>query len=396
VPSSARLRLPFGVPLLDVVLAGIVVALSVGGLLSGEVHETPLALTLPVAVVIGSSLLGRTRAPFVAAIVATTASVAEGIWGNQAPGTLMALVVVLLLAYSLGAEHHEGVAALGLGLMLGGMFLTEWLDGGSDYPFIAVELGGAWLLGRAARSWRSRATYAVQHQRDLARLAVASERTRIARELHDVVAHSLSVIAVQADAAEASLARDPSRVGEPLRAIRGSAREALTDMRQLLHVLRSDDIADSDADPSAEPCAGPRFRAPARGLADLPLLADGLREAGLQLEVDVRVGRAPIPSGIELAVFRIAQEALTNVLKHAGTVPTRLTVEGGQDAVRVVVRNAPGRPARPVADTERSSGHGLIGVRERALAAGGTLHSGPTDDGGFELVATLPLDGGSG
>ncbi len=365
-------------------------ALSVGGLISGDVDETPLALTLPVAVVIGLSLLGRTRAPLVAAMVTTVANVVQGIWGNQSPGTLMALVVVLLLAYSVGAGYDEGVASLGLGFMLAGMFLTEWLDGGSDYPFIAVEVGGAWLLGRAARSWRSRAMYAEQHQRDLARLAVADERARIARELHDVVAHSLSVIAVQADAAEAALARDPSLAGEPLRAIRGSAREALVDMRQLLHVLRSDDLTDWDDDPSA----GRSSRAPARGLADLPPLVKGLREAGLPLEADVRVDAASMPSGIELSVYRIVQEGLTNVLKHAGAVPTRLTVEGSHDDVRVVVRNDAGRQARPtVADADGGSGHGLIGVRERALAAGGTLHSGHTDDGGFELVATLPIGG---
>ncbi len=390
MPSPARSRAVLGVPLLDVVLACVLVALSVGGLTSGDVDETPLALTLPVGVVIGLSLLGRTRLPLVAAMVTTAANVVQGIWGNQSPGTLMALVVVLLLAYSVGAAYDEGVASLGLGLMLAGMFLTEWLDGGSDYPFIAVELGGAWLLGRASRSWRSRATYAEQHQRDLARLAVADERARIARELHDVVAHSLSVIAVQADAAEAALARDPSLAGEPLRAIRGSAREALIDMRQLLHVLRSDDLTDWDDDPSA----GRSSRAPARGLADLAPLVKGLREAGLPLEADVRVDGASMPSGIELSVYRIVQEALTNVLKHAGAVPTRLTVEGSHDDVRVVVRNDPGRQARPaVADADGRSGHGLVGVRERALAAGGTLRSGHTDDGGFELVATLPIGG---
>jgi signal transduction histidine kinase len=392
VPSPTRSRAVLGIPLLDILLASVVVALSVGGLASGDVDETPLALTLPVAVVIGLSLLGRTRAPLLAAIVATTANVVQAIWGNQSPGTLMALVVVLLLAYALGAEYDEGAAALGLGLMLGGMFLTEWLDGGSDYPFIAVELGGAWLLGRAARSWRSRATYAEQHQRDLARLAVADERARIARELHDVVAHSLSVIAVQADAAEAALARDPSRADEPLRAIRGSAREALVDMRQLLHVLRSDDLTDwgDDAD------AGRSSRAPARGLADLPPLVSGLREAGLPLETDVRVDAASMPSGIELTVYRIVQEGLTNVLKHAGAVPTRLTVESGADDLRVVVRNDPGRQARLAApDPDGRSGHGLVGVRERALAAGGTLQSGHTADGGFELVATIPIGGES-
>jgi signal transduction histidine kinase len=390
VPSTARSRAVLGVPVLDVVLASVVVALSVGGLTSGDVDETPLALTLPVAVVIGLSLLGRTRAPLFAAVVTTAANVVQGVWGNQSPGTLMALVVVLLLAYSLGAEHDEGVGALGLGLMLAGMFLTEWLDGGSDYPFIAVELGGAWLLGRASRSWRSRATYAEQHQRDLARLAVAEERARIARELHDVVAHSLSVIAVQADAAEAALARDPSRAGEPLRAIRGSAREALVDMRQLLHVLRSDDLTDWDDDRNADRSS----RTPARGLADLPPLVKGLREAGLPLDADVRVDAASIPSGIELAVYRIVQEALTNVLKHAGAVPTRLTVERSMEDVRVVVRNDRGRRTPPaVADVDGRSGHGLIGVRERALAAGGTMHSGYTDDGGFELVATIPIGG---
>jgi signal transduction histidine kinase len=392
VVSTARSRAVLGVPLRDVVLAGVVVALSVGGLTSGDVDETPLALTVPVAVVIGLSLLGRNRVPLVAAVVATAANVVQGVWGNQSPGTLMALVVVLLLAYSLGAEYDESVASLGLGFMLAGMFLTEWLDGGSDYPFIAVELGGAWLLGRASRSWRARATYAEQHQRDLAHLAVADERARIARELHDVVAHSLSVIAVQADAAEAALARDPSRAGEPLRAIRGSAREALVDMRQLLHVLRSDDLADWDDDPSPDRSS----RAPARGLADLPSLVNGLREAGLPLEADMRVDAASMPAGIELAVYRIVQEALTNVLKHAGAVPTRLTVEGRPDDVRVVVRNDRSRQARPGVDTDRRSGHGLIGVRERALAAGGTLHSGHTEDGGFELVATIPIDGERG
>jgi signal transduction histidine kinase len=114
----------------------------------------------------------------------------------------------------------------------------------------------------------------------------------------------------------------------------------------------------------------------------------GLREAGLPLEADVRIDAAAVPSGIELAVYRIVQEALTNVLKHAGAVPTRLTVEGSTDDVRVVVRNAAGRQARPA---DGRSGHGLIGVRERALAASGTLHFGHTDDGGFELVATLPI-----
>jgi signal transduction histidine kinase len=338
------------------------------------VHERPLALTLPVAVATSLSLLGRTRAPLVAAAVVAMGNVVQALWGSESPGTLMALVIILVVAYSLGAEAEESVAAVGLGLMLAALFTTEWLDDGSDYAFIAIELGGAWLLGRAARSWRSRATYAEQHQRDLALLAVADERTRIARELHDVVAHGLSVIAVQSDAAEAALARDPALAEAPLRAIRASARDALADMRQLLHVLRTDDVDD---------------RAPARGLDDLPDLVEAARLAGLPLDSEVRV-EPGLPAGLSLAVYRITQEALTNVRKHAGTVRTCLEVVA--DAGRVTVRVVNDPPAvSPV--TDFSTGHGLLGARERALAAGGTFRAGPTAQGGFELVAVLPVDG---
>jgi signal transduction histidine kinase len=302
------------------------------------------------------------------------ANVVQALWGSESPGTLMALVIILVIAYSLGAEAEEPVAALGLGLMLAALFTTEWLDNGSDYAFIAIELGGAWLLGRAARSWRSRATYAEQHQRDLALLAVAEERTRIARELHDVVAHGLSVIAVQSDAAEAALGRDPALAGPPLRAIRASARDALTDMRQLLHVLRTDDVGE---------------RAPARGLDDLPDLVEAARLAGLPLDSEIRV-ESVLPAGLSLAVYRIAQEGLTNVRKHAGAVRTCLEVVA--DAGRVIVRVVNDPPAvAPV--TDLSTGHGLLGARERALAAGGTFRAGPTAHGGFELVAELPVEG---
>jgi signal transduction histidine kinase len=329
--------------------------------------------------------------------------VGSAVWLIPTDGYLyLGYVAALLLYYALAVEVDDArvVAAITvLGCALGA--LTVWLR-----HDILGELFGSVLVvvapvavGRIVRREREQQrrledlTLHLERERERgARAAVAEERARIARELHDVVAHSLSVIAVQADAAEAALARDPSRAGEPLRAIRGSAREALVDMRQLLHVLRSDDLADWDDDPSPDRSS----RAPARGLADLPSLVNGLREAGLPLEADMRVDAASMPAGIELAVYRIVQEALTNVLKHAGAVPTRLTVEGRPDDVRVVVRNDRSRQARPGVDTDRRSGHGLIGVRERALAAGGTLHSGHTEDGGFELVATIPIDGERG
>lgn len=365
------MRIIGGVPVLDVALATILLVASVGGLVTGEVEETPLTVTLPVAVVSSLGVLGRSRAPLLAVVLTSAATLVQTFGTGAAPGSLMSLVIVLVLAFSVGAECDEGQAAIGIGVLATALCIGEWVDHGSDYAFIVIMLGGAWLVGRATRTLRERATFAEQHQRDLARLAVADERTRIARELHDVVAHGLSVIAVQADAAEAALAKDPSRAAAPLDAIRASAREALDDMRQLLHVLR--DVHNPE-------------RAPARGLADLEPLVAGLRDAGLPLEADVQV-REPVPAGIELAVYRIAQEGLTNVVKHAGTVPTRLVVESAGDGIQVTVRNATGRRAIP----PPTSGHGLHGARERAEAAGGDLQARRTDDGGFELVAHLPV-----
>lgn len=363
---------------MDVVLALTLLVVGVGGLLTHEIQETPWAITIPVAVVTSLSLLWRTRAPLIAAVVTALANIAQGVWADVPPGSVVSLVVLLLLSYGVGTECEEALAACGLGALLLSSFFTDWREGGSDYVFITVLLGGAWLLGRAARSWRTRATTAEQHQRDVARLAVADERSRIARELHDVVAHGLSVIAVQADAAEAALAHDPALAGEPLRAIRTSARDALSDMRQLLEVLRTES---SDE------------RAPARGLADLPHLVEGMRASGLPLETEIRVDQ-DVPAGLSLTIFRIAQEGLTNVRTHAGTVPTHLEIVGDAGQVRVRVANEAG--AAPRADQDGiPHGHGLIGVRERVRAAGGTVTAGPTAGGGFEIDVVLPLRGSS-
>jgi signal transduction histidine kinase len=303
--------------------------------------------------------------------------VAQSLFAGSASGTLWALVVFLVVAYTVAAERDEGWALVGLGLVLGGQFLCEWLDHGSDYAFDALVFGGVWLFGRGTRSWHRQATYAERHRHDLARIAVVEERTRIARELHDVVAHGLSVIAVQADAAEGALAKEPDRAGPPLRAIRDSARDALTDMRQLLHVLRSEQDTDDTEDLT-----------PARGIGDLPQLVARMREAGLPLDSDIRPG-STLSSGLELATFRIAQEGLTNVRKHAGDVPTRLMVVRDTDELRIEVHNE--RPVAAVHTKGLSTGHGLVGARERVRAAGGTLQAGPTASGGFELIARLPL-----
>jgi signal transduction histidine kinase len=374
IGSPRHLRL-YDLPVSDVALALVLVVASLGAILTGEVDEGPRWVTIPVALVGGSAVAVRARWAFQAALAVALAGLAQSAFGDGSPGTIMGLVEILLVVYSAGAECEEGMASIALTAVLGSALLEEWLDHGSDYAFVTIEIGGIWLLGRAVRTWRSRATYAEQHQRDLARLAVAAERTRIARELHDVVAHSLSVISVQADAAEAALEVDPDRVGQALRAIRGSARDALGDMRQMLYLLRVEDDRETDD------------RSPARGLADLPELVAGMRDAGLALDVDIRVPD-DLPSGLGLAVYRIAQEGLTNVRRHAGTVPTRLLVTGRDHELRVEVHND--APPLTVPASPLSTGLGLVGVRERTQAAGGSLDAGPTPVGGFSLVVRLP------
>jgi signal transduction histidine kinase len=375
---SARHLRVYDVPVTDLALALLLVVASVGAILTGEVDEGSVWVTIPVALVSGTAVAVRTRWPLVAAVAVAAAGLAQALLGTESPGTIMALVAILVVVYTAGAECEEGPASVALTAVLGSALLEEWLDHGTDYAFVTIELGGIWLLGRAVSSWRGRATYAEQHQRDLARLAVAAERTRIARELHDVVAHSLSVIAVQADAAEAALEDEQSRVGDALRAIRGSAREALRDMRQMLYLLRvEDDVAPDD-------------RTPARGLADLPQLVAGMRDAGLPVDADIRVPD-DVPSGLGLAAYRIAQEGLTNVRRHAGTVPTRLRVIGLDHELRVEVHNdEPTNHVTSSGASALSTGLGLIGVRERIRAAGGSLDAGPGAEGGFSLVARLP------
>jgi signal transduction histidine kinase len=378
-------------PVADSALAVALGVLAVGGLASGQVQERPLAITVPIAAASTLAIAARTRYPIAVAALVAGLAVTQALAAGGSSSTLWALVVFLISAYTVAAECDEGRALTGLGIVLGGRFLCEWLDHGTDYPFDALVFGGVWLFGRGTRSWRNQATYAEQHRHDLARIAVAQERARIARELHDVVAHSLSVIAVQADAAEASLVKDPARAIEPMRAIRGSAREALADMRQLLHLLRDDRDEDEPDD-----------LAPARGVDDLPQLIAGMRASGLPVDAEIRLA-GPLSSGLQLAVYRIAQEGLTNARKHAGGVPTSLVVAREADALRIEIHNAPPGPptATDPTDGDRdaggsapsslSTGHGLIGIRERVHAAGGTLRAGATAGGGFELVALLPL-----
>lgn len=244
--------------------------------------------------------------------------------------------------------------------------------------FVAL---GTWVVGDVVRVRSSRAQQALGAARTLAAetaaltaAALADERARIARELHDVIAHTVSVMGVQAGAARTLMDRDPDAAREALHAIESAARSSVTELQRLLAVLRDD-----DPDP-------PETRAPAPGLHRLPALVEQFIAAGLPVEMRLD-GDHPLDAGLDLAAFRIVQEALTNALKHAGTA-TMLRVARDGERVRITVRND--APSGAVV-APNPAGHGLIGMRERVELYGGVIHVGVQADGGFLVDATLPV-----
>ncbi len=201
------------------------------------------------------------------------------------------------------------------------------------------------------------------------------ERARIARELHDVVAHHLSLIAVQAETAPYRLSGVPEPVRAEFASLSGAAREALTEMRKLLGVLRSDHPAE---------------RGPQPRLADLPELAAAARRAGVKVELSLPAAGGQVPPGVGVCAYRIVQEALSNAGRHAPGAAVTVTVDQDGNAVRLRVANGPGTPAGPSTDGQRP-GHGLTGMRERVALLGGSLTAGQAPGGGFAVSAVLPL-----
>jgi len=235
---------------------------------------------------------------------------------------------------------------------------------------LVLALVAGLLVGTARRAAVQRRS-ALDAER-LRAEAVAVERAKIARDLHDVVTHNVNVVVMQAMAASGVLESDPARVRAPLEAIESSGREALAEMRRMLGVLREDDEL---------------LLAPQPGVADVARLVESLRQAGQQITCQVDEGLEDLPDGMGMVLFRITQESLTNAMKHAHGAVARLAVRRTPAAVVLEVVNAVGEPER-----ERSgAGHGLVGMAERAALFGGQVETGPTADGGFRVCATLPL-----
>ncbi|MGK5681451.1 sensor histidine kinase [Actinoplanes sp. URMC 104] len=366
--------------LVDFVLALVLSAAVFKAALPESTHR-PTGWDVLIAVVAFVAVLGRRRRPLLALAIATTATAAAVVQEVRNPGLIVALGVI---TYSIAAhtDRRRGWACAVAASTV--VYLTvvvlnrdAWLRadvlGLFAWVFLAAAVGDATRSHRAyVREVEERAHRAEQSREDEARRRVTEERLRIARELHDVVAHHIAVINVQAGAAAHVMARRPDQVAPALAHIRDASDSVLAEIQSVVGVLRAD-----------EPGGTPTGTEPTPGLARLPELLDGLAAAGLA--VDVRRDGEPgeLPAVVDLAAYRIAQEALTNAHKH-GAGATRLTVRRTAEAVEIEVLNAmpPGAPPA-------GSGYGLLGMRERAVTAGGTLTAGVTSDG-FRVHAVLP------
>ena len=217
----------------------------------------------------------------------------------------------------------------------------------------------------------------VPGREELTKRAVAAERASIARELHDVIAHNVSVMVVQAGANRVTPPAEPDAAREAFASIEATGRQALSETRRLLGLMRRDGERQSPA--------------PQPGLEHLTALADQVRTAGLPVTVLVRGDARPVPAGLNLSAYRIIQEALTNVLKHAGPAATEVLVRYLDRELQIQVTDH-GPPALPAPGGRKGSGHGLIGMRERVALYGGQLEVGPLPGGGFRVRACLPLE----
>lgn len=276
---------------------------------------------------------------------------------------LLAGVGVLILRVPEEALRREGAGGIGQNIA-------------SNLILSTIVWAVAWLISsrvRTTRALRARAAHLEAERETLAAAAVAEERARIARELHDVVAHSVSVMTVQAGGVRRLLTEGQTREQEALVAIEETGRRALTEMRRMVSVMRSGDEAAA--------------LEPQPGIATLSRLADEVRDAGLPVTLTVEGQDRAVPAGVDLSVYRIVQEGLTNVLKHAGPAHAWVNVAVGADAVELVIEDDGAGTGRA-----NGAGHGLVGMRERIAVYGGELETGARAGGGFRIRALLPLD----
>jgi signal transduction histidine kinase len=352
------------------------------GLFGTAMIPGPLWLRAVLPLLLGAPLTLRRRAPPLMWTAIWAAILLLALLTHNAERGVAFTFVLFTAAYSLGAHAPLRRAATTLAITAPvivviaahhGLALAFHQNSGpSAVPLSLLQLVAFWLAGVFVRD-RGQATWLAARSAELqgqAEQAAAAERARIARELHDIIAHHLSVVVLHAAGARAAGRADP----ETLEEIEYSGRQALTETRRLFGVLR---------DPEEE-----SGRAPQPGIAELPAMAGSLRAAGLEVSLSIDGDHEALPPAVNVSAYRIVQEALTNVLKHAGPARAEVTVDCTDIAVIIeVTDDGPGNPALPAL----TGGHGLAGMRERAALFGGDLRAGPRPGGGFTVCAWLPV-----
>ena len=363
---------------LDAVLALALAAIVVEEALTAAIGSPSPAAAAVLGALVALPLAWRSRAPLAAVASSATAFAVLGAATDDAAlGPQTVLLPFILAAYTAGAHPGLRRAQAGLALVL----LAHAVKEPDDLVVMGPLFAGVWFVGRLAENRRrlatqleERATVLELDRSEHARLAIAEERARIARELHDVVAHSVSVMVVQAGAERLALGAERPETREALTAIEQTGRHALVEMRRLVGMLRADD----------EEIA----LAPLPSLAHLGALAEHMSRAGLPVRLETTGVPRVLPPGIDISGYRIVQEALTNALKHAG--PARATVH---------LRYGTGELEIEVVDDGRggiasgATGHGLTGMRERVAVYGGELEAAARNGSGFRVHARLPTGG---
>jgi signal transduction histidine kinase len=353
-------------------------------------HSTmkPWFVAVPVDLAMTMPIVFRRRSPLVIAYVVLAVSVLHSsLHLGTASLTASAISLYTLLVYV--GRKQAGLYLAAQVSCVAAQLAVGWETGNWVVVIIvALVLAFSWVLGEfvgARRAYHAEVEarlHLLETERDQAsRIAVARERGRIARELHDVVAHAVSVIVVQADGASYAVRSNPELAERAVQTISNTGREALAELRRLLEVLRNEDTA-----------GVPRIPQPdAESLAEL---AERVRQAGVPVRLEIEGTLAGLPTGVSLGVYRIVQESLTNTLKHAGRgARAEVRIVRGEELVDVVVTDDGAGKARALVPAERPlpGGNGVIGMRERANVYGGSLDVGPAAGGGWRVHARLPV-----
>jgi signal transduction histidine kinase len=367
------------------ILAGIGIGIAITvhdhGTVDGPYRSLWLDVLLVVAII--APLLARRRFPFGAPVavgvaVAVTALVDNRLTPNNFMTFLAGCAAVFLIA--LLRDWRQAVAGLAIIFGVEGVVARADPNGGiGDFFFINLVFGVVWIVGfslgrkfEEADEAKERAVRAEREREERASAAVAEERARIARELHDVVGHSVSVMTVQASGVRRLLRPDQEREREALLVVERTGREALAEMRRMVGVLRR---------PEEAPALAPQ-----PSLDHLSRLVEQAREAGLSVDLRIEGEATQLPAGVDLTAYRLVQEGLTNVVKHAQATRAEVLVNYGDGYLEVTVND----DGQGVGNGD-GGGHGLVGMRERVSVYGGELVAGPQTGGGYQLRAKLPL-----